>query len=439
MLYILALFLFASLPFSLSLSYVPLTLALLFGLRFKVLPRDFLLILLLYAWRFVSLLMGGRSPIPIKDVYDKSGYVAFSSLRLSEGRFNLLMAVLGFSFSTVSVLGILGKHTQLLDTGREYAYCLGRCEMEIKDSTSFWVFWVGDRRGNFLLRDGERVPFEVGVVHPPGRYTLMSERGIVLGFRSEDVSLGKGWRDRVKEPHLYGYRFFKGFYDHPLHVGGVFGALFLLFLTLGLFYSKAYLLFTPLMLYPLHLADAKFYLFISLLLGLFILYLRLGMSDRLPALSLWVVTFLLVLFNSLPFLYAFRLRLNFWKAAIEVFGRGDFWGIGYDHAWEVLKPFYERGLVDNYSHFHNSYLTALVETGVVGFLLLLFLNVYFPIRFALASRKVRGYARAFNLAVAFVLVFIALGGIFESNYDTAIINLLVFSLMGVGYSLSRRD
>jgi len=102
-----------SLPFSLSLSYVPLTLALILSL-YEVLrgrasyPKDFLLFALLYVWRSLSLLVNGLPLKPVKDVYDKFPYPVFSALRLSERRLNVLLLALALSSSVVASLGPYG-------------------------------------------------------------------------------------------------------------------------------------------------------------------------------------------------------------------------------------------------------------------------------------------------------------------------------------------
>ncbi|MFZ8832698.1 MAG: hypothetical protein ACO2O5_00605, partial [Candidatus Caldipriscus sp.] len=71
---ILAILTILILPFSITGTYIPLTLSLFLAVRKGFyFPKDFLLIILLYTWRLFSLIFNGREPFEIKDIYDKLG------------------------------------------------------------------------------------------------------------------------------------------------------------------------------------------------------------------------------------------------------------------------------------------------------------------------------------------------------------------------------
>ena len=447
LLFILAVLMAFSLPFSLSLSYVPLTLALVLSfyevLRRKAsYPKDFLLFVLLYAWRSLSLLLNGLPIKPVKDVYDKFPYPVFSVLRLSEGRLNVLLLALALSSSVVASLGILGAFSGAFRTGWVYTECRGECELTVKRSTDIMAVILTDKERNHFI-NGPRVTQDRPVHLSPGEYTFYSYAGAIVKVRKGDVTLGEGWKGRFEERRFYNFTSFVGFYDHKMHSGAVFGILTLLFLSVGLFYRWRYLVFVLPVFTALILTEAKAYILATLLLSLALLYHRAHLFRLYPYVVLWSVPVVTagLLYSPLRagFLWSLKARVNFWKVGVEAFPSSPVFGVGYDHVSSLLKPYYVKGLIDNTAHLHSSYLNALVETGVVGLILVLITVVYFTLKFLTASEKGPDYVRAFLRGVGVAVVLMGVVGVVETNYDTAILNLLLTFLMGVGEALRRSD
>ncbi|WP_133151039.1 O-antigen ligase family protein, partial [Vibrio lentus] len=74
------------------------------------------------------------------------------------------------------------------------------------------------------------------------------------------------------------------------------------------------------------------------------------------------------------------LRFQFWKAAQQLYTLSPIYGLGDSHADE-LKALNQRGKVSNavarYSptHYHNQYIDKLVKTGILGFTLLVMIQL----------------------------------------------------------------
>ena len=69
--------------------------------------------------------------------------------------------------------------------------------------------------------------------------------------------------------------------------------------------------------------------------------------------------------------------MNFWKAGIEIFLSNPIVGVGYGEVGKYLQPYFEKGLIDNTSHCHNTYITVLAENGLLGLTFLLAFFTYF--------------------------------------------------------------
>ncbi len=97
-------------PFSITLTYIPLILITLWMLiNFKGPAKDFLWIILLYVWRGITIILNGGDIIKLKDIFDKFGYPAFSNFRIDKSEY----IIYSFALST-SLLVIIGLILNLL-------------------------------------------------------------------------------------------------------------------------------------------------------------------------------------------------------------------------------------------------------------------------------------------------------------------------------------
>ena len=86
------------------------------------------------------------------------------------------------------------------------------------------------------------------------------------------------------------------------------------------------------------------------------------------------------------------------------------------------------GLIDNAFHTHNIYTDALSETGIIGFIIILITYFYFAIKFLFKGYKEKNFI---SISAGWIIVMILITGFFEKNLDRAIIDLLIFSIMGL--------
>ena len=327
------------LPFSITGTYIPLTLALIltFWKSFRF-PKDFLLIFFLYILRLASLVFNGKNPLEIKDIYDKFGYPIFSNLRVSSYR------ILAFFAFSVSILVILGLFFNTL-------------------------------YGNF----GD----------------------------------------------------FKGFYGHKHHAASLLSFSSIAFFTITLFKNRLFLIPFFISIYGLLLTKAYTYIYFTSLALLFLLLKRINLLRNFFHLLFATVPIVLIFYfhsNLSPkLIWSFSERIEFWKIGLELWRENPFLGIGYSQISEFLKPYLERGILDNYAHLHNTYLNALAETGILGFVLVIGISFYFSLKYIYLYTKT---GEIFPLILSLAWVVYSLAGFFENNFDTAVLNLTLYSFMG---------
>src|SRR5690606_6861915 len=57
------------------------------------------------------------------------------------------------------------------------------------------------------------------------------------------------------------------------------------------------------------------------------------------------------------------IRLSLWHIGVDLFSQHPFLGHGAHRTAELIQ---QNGIETDYSHFHNGFLTLLVESGIVG-------------------------------------------------------------------------
>jgi O-antigen ligase len=337
---ILAILTILILPFSITGTYIPLTLSFFLAIRKRFdFPKDFLLIILLYLWRLFSLIFNGRELFEIKDIYEKLGYPVFSGLRVSPYK---VLASFAFSVSALVILS----------------------------------FFFNGLYGDF----GD----------------------------------------------------FKGFYGHKHHAASLFSFSSIAFFTITLFRNPLFIFPFIFSLYALFLTKAYVYIYFTSLALLFLLLKRINFLRGFLYFSLATFPIILTLYFhsalSPKLIWSFSKRVEFWKIGLEVWKENPIFGIGYRHISDFLKPYFERGILDNYAHVHNSYLNALAETGIVGFLLVCVITIFFSLKYINLYRKT---GSIFPLILSLAWIVYSLVGFFETNFDTAVLGLTLYFFMGV--------
>lgn len=133
-------------------------------------------------------------------------------------------------------------------------------------------------------------------------------------------------------------------------------------------------------------------------------------------------------------------RLHIWRAAIEMIKEHPIAGVGKGNwgkvAKEVYFPRFDRiwqPTESAYVNAHNVYLSILAETGIIG--LLLFILFWGTILWTLFNRMSSLQSGSFDYALIIGIIFclgnLFVAGLFEYNFDTLVVLLLISFIVGV--------
>ncbi len=257
-------------------------------------------------------------------------------------------------------------------------------------------------------------------------------------------------------------REFKGFFSHHLHTGGFFSITTILAFSLILFWRcdrKVKLLlwiFFLLNLTAVMLSMARSY-YVSLLMVMPVLLLLKNRRWFLGGSLAIIVLLVAILASPNPVNSRIKTlfdldfgsnkeRIYMWKTAIRMFADHPLSGVGKGN-WEKVarKKYFPR--FNNEWRFsksahapaHNPFLTPLPETAIIG--LLLFLAFWLFVAWTLLTDIRRISTGFFDRALA-VGALAALGnlfvaGMFENNFGTSIILLLISLLVGLSLSTEK--
>lgn len=336
-------------PFSITLTYIPLILITLWMLmNFKRPAKDFLWIILLYVWRGITVIFNGGNIFKLRDLFDKFGYPAFSNFRINKVEY----IIYSFALST-SLLVIIGLILNL----------------------------------------------------------LTDKNPMFIGMTSD----------------------FVGFYGHKHHSGALFSFSSILFASLTCFNSLFYAIPLLISLLGLFMTKSHIYIFFTLLGVAFIFSLKFKYTDRFPYLVFSTLPLMFAIYHgsiySPKFIWSLDKRLNYWKIGIEIFQENKVLGVGYSSIYKYLERYVREGLIDNPYHLHNTYLNSFAETGFIGGILMIFISFYFIFKYSLLYVKHKD--NVFFLVLALAWTVYSLAGLFEDNFDNAVLNFILYFFMGI--------
>lgn len=250
-------------------------------------------------------------------------------------------------------------------------------------------------------------------------------------------------------------RFF-GFFSHPLHVSGFYSMVVILTFSLILFRRfnrKRYVflwLFLTLNSFALLLSMSRSYFISVTILVIILLFVR---SRRHFAIGSTMLIIFFVLILSFPNTLNNRIqtlmdmdfqsnkeRIYMWKTSLRMVKDKPLTGVGAGnwgkeaaaHYFPLIKK--ETGYkMPHFGHAHNTYLTWLSESGIPGLLLFLtFWSLVVRRLFYVKSKVQKGsfdYALIVGTLAGLGNLFIA--GLFEHNFGTSVILLLISFLIGL--------
>lgn len=254
---------------------------------------------------------------------------------------------------------------------------------------------------------------------------------------------------------------FKGFFSHHLHSGGFYSITTILALTLALFRRcerrrKAYLwAFFLLNMTGLVLTMARsYYISVSILLLILLAVKNLRWFAFGGAAFVGILVLLLSFPNPIenriktlsdPNFVSNKERVYMWKAAIEMSKEHPIAGVGKGNwAKEAKENYFPRfknewPVFSAFAHAHNAYLTLLAETGIIG--LALFLSFWFSAAWSLfiGLSKVQAGSFEFALIIGSIggLGNLFIAGMFENNFGTSVVLLLITLLIGLSLDPSK--
>lgn len=441
-----------SLPISFSASYVPMSILFLYYLilwvagiiRYRF-PIDYLLLVLLYIWRGITMWVNGLKLTKLKELFDKSGYIIFSNAPADINSLRLYLHSLGIVISLIALLGIADRFSERIGRKEYIIRCDGYCSFQILKRTKVHIYNY-DPRPTFahLRKEGAEVDsllpnpgYPAYLKLDQGNYELTGEETFFVHLRDSSAFMYRG----EMEVRTYDITWdrsgkFRGFFSHKLVAAGFYSIMSILFLSATYFFRREFALYAFFALLSLLMTTSRAYV-PSAFAGILILTgirfrkrwkLLMGTTVVFIAITLAIMT----IFNN-SIASSMALRLNFWRAGLEIAEKHLAFGVGYHNISPYMIPYHLKGIIDNYAHAHSTYITALAETGIVGMLLVISILLYFSVKFIRMGLE-GGEVRFLPLATGISFIVIALAGIFENNFDSAVLNLTMGFLMGLSVS-----
>lgn len=232
-----------------------------------------------------------------------------------------------------------------------------------------------------------------------------------------------------------------GYFGHPLHYGGYISLVFMVCLTLSIFYKKEYAYYLPLLLTGLVYSGSRSY-FLSV--ALTVILITPFKSRKFFVSSLMIIPTLFAVYffafsgfrNRMERIFEvdFASRLKYWEIAWDTFKDNPFFGVGYNQLTFILKKFSAEGIIHNPSHAHNLYLQELAEGGVIGLLIMLFLFVYFMRKYLTLFKEEKErnpYLGAIYIGLFGCYINLAIAGIFEYNFGAEVVWAQLTFMMGL--------
>ena len=233
-----------------------------------------------------------------------------------------------------------------------------------------------------------------------------------------------------------------GYFGHPLHYGGFISLVILACFGLVFFYNRRYAWYLPFLITGLAMSGSRSYFIAVAVAVSAIAFLKSRRAFYITMVSIpTLVIGYAVLFpgfrDRLGKMFSSHTisdRLNFWSIAWKTFLENPFTGVGYEQFTILLRPYAKEGLISNSAHAHNLYLEEFAEGGIVGGLLITSLSMYFIYKYFRAykaNEEGKPLLKSLYAGLFGCLIVLAVGGIFEYNFGTAVIWIQLTFSMGL--------
>jgi hypothetical protein len=244
---------------------------------------------------------------------------------------------------------------------------------------------------------------------------------------------------------IYDERFI-GYYGHPLHYGGVISLVIITCFAITIYHDGKFGYYLPILLTGLAMSGSRSY-FLGVAGAILIITIwksRKVFITTMISIPIFFLTYSAIfptfkdrLLNRIEFELVGRSK--YWEVAWDTFKENPFFGVGYEQFTHILRPLFEQRLVSLPAHAHNLYLQELAEGGLVGFILIVYMVVYFSRKYFLLFReeKSNSLLRAMYVGLLGCFINLALAGIFEYNFGAAMVWIQFTFLMGVTEALRK--
>lgn len=238
---------------------------------------------------------------------------------------------------------------------------------------------------------------------------------------------------------------FKGFFSHPLRFAGYISLISLFAFNFAVFYSNKFIAYLPFLILSVFLTGSRSYFISFIATTLLLSYIKSKKLFSIYSISILLyITFVFFVFPDVrgrtessfdshaQGVSSASLRFNFWKAGLEIFKSSPIYGVGFYEVSNRLKPYMDKGLIDNNAHCHNSYITASAETGFIGLIIYISIFLYFMRKYLLIGYKEDNlFIKSFSYSLFSAFLNLAIAGIFESQFSTFIIWSFLTLSMGL--------
>lgn len=252
-----------------------------------------------------------------------------------------------------------------------------------------------------------------------------------------------------------------GFFPHPIPAAGFFSTLAIFSVSLFLFKKtsareKALIgALLVIFLTGVLLSQSRTY-YVSLAATLPLIFLKKNLKTAAAGTAVFVLFILIAVIFFPPFRSRAASivdvrnnpsnveRLYLWKVAVDMVKDHPVAGVGYKR-WREEVPDYSPKYSSEWKftsaafhHAHNEYLTVAAETGLIG--LVLFVSLWLYV-FYLAFQETRfqpdGVPKALNIGTCAALLNLFIGGIFEENFSTPPVMLLITFFVALSFFVGK--
>ncbi len=258
----------------------------------------------------------------------------------------------------------------------------------------------------------------------------------------------------------------EGFFHHPLTIAGILTPLFFLFLSFTIFFKSIsiklfYGIVSVFMFFAILLTLSRSY-WVGTLGSLVVMPFLINREKMLKIISVFLILSFTLLYYSVPIVrqrvgtlihykrdMSAEVRLMLWKSGLEVFRdyslKNKLIGCGNNHLFHYTEPYIKRNAKRKFgyltSHFfkhsmHNLYLQILLQWGIIGLLVWIFMWAYILYRNVIFINLTNNdFYRSLVIGLTAGFIAFLIGGFFEYNIGDSEIAIFFTYMLGINKNI----